>query len=102
MYAPEACEGLGQAYEADLTAYRATPKFVIGAGNHLAHDGEATPVSAGSDGPMGWGQSVYSRQECIGAVVNGQCYGSILPDYSRPHATCYGHMLNGICTGPMF
>jgi hypothetical protein len=51
---------------------------------------------------MGGGLAVYSPHECIGAVVNGQCYGSILPDYSRPHATCYGQMINGMCTGPMF
>jgi hypothetical protein len=48
------------------------------------------------------GQTVYSPHECIGAVVMGQCHGSILPDYSAPHPTCYGQMLNGICTGPMF
>jgi hypothetical protein len=29
---PEACEGPRRAYEADLSAYRATPKIVIGAG----------------------------------------------------------------------
>lgn len=51
---------------------------------------------------FGGGQTVYSQRECIGAVVNGQCYGSILPDYSRSHQTCYGQMLNGTCTGPMF
>jgi hypothetical protein len=31
--APEACEGRRLAYEADLSAYRATPKLVIGAGS---------------------------------------------------------------------
>jgi hypothetical protein len=31
--APEACEAQRQAYEADLSAYRPTPKIVIGAGN---------------------------------------------------------------------
>jgi hypothetical protein len=51
---------------------------------------------------FGDGQTVYSPNECIGAVVNGQCHGSILPDYSRFHPTCYGQMLNGMCTGPMF
>jgi len=50
----------------------------------------------------GDGQTVYSPSECIGAVVMGVCHGSILPDYSRPHPSCYGQMLNGICTGPMF
>ena len=51
---------------------------------------------------FGDGQTVYTPNECIGAIVNGQCHGSILPDYSRPHPTCYGQMLNGMCTGPMF
>jgi hypothetical protein len=51
---------------------------------------------------VGGGQTVYSPSECIGAVVMGVCHGSILPDYSRPHPTCYGQMLNGVCTGPMF
>jgi hypothetical protein len=51
---------------------------------------------------FGGGLTVYGSNECIGAVVNGQCYGSILPDYSLPHPTCYGQMLNGVCTGPMF
>jgi hypothetical protein len=32
----EACDGLRQAYEADRSAYRATPKFVIGAGSYPA------------------------------------------------------------------
>jgi hypothetical protein len=59
-------------------------------------------ISAGTQGPMGWGQTVYSPSECIGAVVMGVCHGSILPDYRQPHPTCYGQMLNGICTGPMF
>jgi hypothetical protein len=30
---PEECEGQRQAYQADLSAYRATPKIVIGAGS---------------------------------------------------------------------
>lgn len=51
---------------------------------------------------IGGGQTVYSLGECIGAVVMGVCHGSILPDDSRPHPICYGQMLNGICTGPMF
>jgi hypothetical protein len=59
-------------------------------------------AEGGVAGPSFYGLTVYSPNECIGAVVNGQCYGSILPDYSRPHPTCYGQMLNGMCTGPMF
>ena len=46
------------------------------------------------------GQKVYRADECIGAVVNGQCHGSIIPKGYAP--TCYGTMLNGQCTGPMF
>lgn len=64
---------------------------------------EAPPLAAGRSVPnFGGGLTVYSPNECIGAVVMGQCHGSILPDYSRPHPTCYGQMLNGICTGPLF
>jgi hypothetical protein len=74
-------------------------------------EGQAPPVPvqdfsndgmSAAEGPMGSGQTVYSPSECIGAVVMGVCHGSILPDYSRPHSTCYGQMLNGVCTGPMF
>jgi hypothetical protein len=93
---PEACEGLRQAYEADLRAYRATPKLVVGAGSS-----PPSAITAGSGSAMG-GQTVYTPNECIGAVVMGVCHGSILPDYSRPHPTCYGQMINGMCTGPMF
>jgi len=93
--------GQRRAYEADLSAYRATPKVMIGVGNRPslpASDG----IGTGLGSPMAGGQTVYSPRECIGAVVMGQCHGSILPDYSAPHPTCYGQMLNGICTGPMF
>jgi hypothetical protein len=100
----EACEGPRRAYETDLSAYRATPKIVIGAGSPPPSGPEflSDGMSAGSGGLLGGGQTVYSPRECIGAVVMGQCHGSILPDYGRPHPTCYGQMLNGICTGPMF
>ena len=47
------------------------------------------------------GQTVYSQDECIGAVVMGQCHGSILPKAGY-HQTCYGSMLNGQCIGPQF
>lgn len=47
------------------------------------------------------GQKVYRADECVGAVVNGVCHGSIIPKGGyRP--TCHGQMLNGQCTGPMF
>ena len=48
-----------------------------------------------------WGQKVYSADECIGAVVNSVCHGTILPKGGY-HKTCYGEMLFGRCTGPMF
>ena len=51
--------------------------------------------------PMYMGQPVYRQTECIGAVVNGVCNGSILPNAGY-HPTCYGTMLNGQCTGPMY
>jgi hypothetical protein len=64
---------------------------------------ESPPAAAVVAAPnFGGGQTVYSQRECIGAIVMGECHGSILPDYSRPHPTCYGQMLNGMCTGPMF
>lgn len=47
------------------------------------------------------GKVVYSRSECIGAVVNNVCQGSILPK-TATHPTCYGEMINGRCTGPLF
>lgn len=47
------------------------------------------------------GSMVYSADECIGPVIAGRCEGSILP-HGGHHETCYGEMLNGICTGPMF
>lgn len=47
------------------------------------------------------GQTVYSEDECIGPVIMGQCHGTIL-DKGGHHPKCYGTMLNGQCTGPMF
>lgn len=49
----------------------------------------------------GYGNKVYSPDECIGPIVNGICRGSILPKSSY-HKTCYGEMINGQCTGPLF
>ena len=47
------------------------------------------------------GTPVYRADECIGAVVNGVCHGSVIaPPDLKPR--CYGAMLNGQCTGPMF
>lgn len=47
------------------------------------------------------GVRVYAPSQCIGAIVNGECHGSIMPNGSPP-MTCHGQMLNGQCTGPMF
>lgn len=47
-----------------------------------------------------YGEPVYRAQDCIGAVVNGVCNGST--GATQPRATCYGQMLNGQCTGPMY
>lgn len=47
------------------------------------------------------GTPVYSADECIGAIVNGECHGTILPKTSV-HPVCHGQMINGQCTGPMF
>jgi hypothetical protein len=45
---PEACDGLRQAYEADRSAYRATPKVCIGGGGGAgAHDIGSTTVREG-------------------------------------------------------
>ncbi|WP_067522828.1 hypothetical protein [Endozoicomonas ascidiicola] len=49
----------------------------------------------------GSGQKIYGTDECIGAVVNGVCHGSIAPKAGYKK-TCYGQMINGQCTGAMF
>jgi len=48
--------------------------------------------------PLG-GTAVYSASQCIGPVIMGVCQGSVV---GLPAARCYGTMLNGQCTGPMF
>jgi hypothetical protein len=47
------------------------------------------------------GIPVYDADECIGPIIMGECKGSILPKKAY-HKKCYGKMLNGRCTGPMF
>lgn len=49
----------------------------------------------------GAGTPVYSAGECIGPVVAGVCHGSVI-DTNPARPRCYGTMLNGQCTGPMF
>ena len=53
------------------------------------------------------GQYVIPASECIGAVVNGVCHGTPTPGESIRMQTgqtpkCYGTMIGGSCTGPMF
>ena len=46
------------------------------------------------------GNSFYSSSECIGAVVNGRCAGTINPDPSNVmRKKCYGTIINGECQG---
>jgi hypothetical protein len=47
------------------------------------------------------GNAVYEADDCIGAVVNGVCHGTINPSI-QPVAHCYGTMINDRCTGPMY
>lgn len=47
------------------------------------------------------GVPVYGAGQCIGAVVNGVCNGTIQQNGAMP-LTCHGQMVGGICTGPMF
>lgn len=45
--------------------------------------------------------TVYNAEQCIGAVVNGVCNGTISPDASY-HPSCHGEWVGGQCTGPLF
>ena len=65
---------------------------------HSANTNNKKPVTSGQPAT---GQKVYKADECIGAIVNGVCHGSILPK-SGHQKTCHGTMINGQCTGPMF
>lgn len=47
------------------------------------------------------GNAVYDPGDCVGAVVNGVCHGTINPSI-QPVARCYGTMINGQCSGPMY
>jgi len=49
--------------------------------------------------PGGMGIPVYDASQCVGPVIMGVCQGSVI---GPPAARCYGTMLNGQCTGPMF
>jgi len=43
---------------------------------------------------------VFPASDCIGAVVNGICHGSVID--TGQGMTCHGEMLDGKCTGPLF
>jgi hypothetical protein len=46
-------------------------------------------------------RKLYHASECIGAVVNGVCHGSVIDaDPARP--VCHGTWIGGQCTGPKF
>jgi hypothetical protein len=75
--------------------------YIQGARNSVATQSRPSPTAVSAPLIQGQGQKVYSPSECIGAIVNGVCHGSILPQ-SAYHPTCHGEMLNGMCTGPMF
>lgn len=46
------------------------------------------------------GTPVYNSSECIGAVVNGKCVGTIQRDPNNVlRKKCYGAMINGVCNG---
>jgi hypothetical protein len=46
------------------------------------------------------GTPMYNSDECIGAVVNGRCTGTISPDPSNVlRKKCYGTIINGECHG---
>ena len=44
---------------------------------------------------------VYQASECIGAVVNNVCHGSVI-DTQPMRQRCHGQMIGGRCTGPQF
>lgn len=71
---------------------RALPLLLLLAG--------CVPLTNGMYQPS-FGNPVFAQSECIGAVVNGECSGTIMPTAAY-HQNCYGQVLNGICTGPMF
>lgn len=50
-----------------------------------------------------YGQPLIDAADCIGAVVNGQCYGSPSPRaQTQPGQRCYGAMVGGQCVGAQF
>lgn len=56
---------------------------------------------SGPSNSNGGGIPVYTPDECVGAVVAGKCHGSVIPKNAY-RKKCYGQMVHGQCTGPMF
>jgi hypothetical protein len=86
----------GLAYVDAMTAYYHTDRPPAPRAQTAAPDAVVATPSSPTDGVK-----VYNARQCIGAVVNGECHGSIMPDAAY-HPTCHGQMINGMCTGPMF
>jgi hypothetical protein len=59
---------------------------------NLMEDARVTAGTQSGDG----GINLYMMEQCIGAVVNGVCQGTLT---GRPIETCYGTMLHGRCIG---
>ena len=67
---------------------------------NMCADNVAVPYS-------GQGTPVIPASDCIGAVVNGVCHGTPTPGAQIKIQTgqtprCYGTMIGGRCTGPLF
>ncbi len=61
----------------------------------------AVSLNPPARGP-GSGTPIYNASECIGAVVNGVCNGTVI-DTEPMRPRCHGTLLpDGSCTGPVF
>lgn len=70
-------------------------------GRSVRPSGVAVPGAAGNATPL------IRESDCIGAVVNSVCHGVPTPEAEIKIRTgqmprCYGTMIGGQCTGPMF
>jgi hypothetical protein len=63
--------------------------------------GQASPPSPNGNSVYSQGQPVYNPNECTGPIVMRECQGQIVPEAAY-HPRCYGQMLYGAYTGPMF
>ncbi len=50
--------------------------------------------------PKAAGIPIYDERNCMGAVVNGVCHGTVIQE-ERP-VRCHGKMIEGECTGLVF